>query len=350
MVLKDLPKKCEVVIWTPLSRWQLDLYHEGMQVLNSSENAEFVGSLSYLRQVLNHPYHLLYAAPPAQSDGTQDRLVAASGKFEFLDRMMPRFIAFGHKILIFAQMTTLLDLLELLLARRGIRFERIDGSTVVKERRRAAEAFQNDRQVSVLLLTTRAGGVGLNLQAADTVILLDSDWNPQVDLQAMDRAHRIGQSHPVLVIRLASPVPLDRGLLLRASGKIDIEQKVIGGGRFSGKSVPEDQVGLVRQIVSEARQKDAGLGKEATNLEDLNRLLSRSCEELMAFKASDLALMGPPAATASGAPEALEARLERAGRLLAEDLGDLRRAACGAEATADQPPAFKRLCVGRNRK
>jgi len=246
---------------------------------------------------------------------------------------LPRLIAFQHKVLIFAQMTSLLDLLELLLARHGILFERIDGNAVLKERQRSAKSFQTDPKVSVMLLTTRAGGVGLNLQAADTVILLDSDWNPQVDLQAMDRAHRIGQWKPVVVLRLMSPVQMDRGLLRRAHSKISMEQKVIGAGRFCAASFAseEAQKMVLEGIINEARlQEDNTVGRAATPLEDINRMIARSWDEQVAFDHADLELLGPPAATASGGPETTEQRLSRSGRLLQEE-GYI------------QLPAFKRL-------
>mmetsp|Transcript_178524 Transcript_178524/g.572129 ORF Transcript_178524/g.572129 Transcript_178524/m.572129 type:complete len:323 (-) Transcript_178524:136-1104(-) len=320
-----------------MSPWQSDLYTHGISKMDSTH--EFVGNLMHLRQVLNHPYHLVEGDLPV-GGSSGDRLLSASGKFELLDRLLPRLVAFKHKILIFAQMTTLLDMLELLLARRGIRFERIDGSTILRKRTMAADSFQRDPDVSVLLLTTRAGGVGLNLQAADTVVLFDSDWNPQVDLQAMDRAHRIGQYNPVLVIRLAVPVLLDRGVLSRANSKLDVEQKVIGFGRFSGRIGPEDGPGRLEQIISEARQKENGQGRVATPLDEVNRLLARSAEERAAWDASDLELLGPPAAKDDGTPETLEERLERAGRLLGAD---------DVQSDKFSQPAFKRLRTTKKR-
>eukprot|EP00913_Durusdinium_trenchii_P031617 g29607.t1 len=124
---------------------------------------------------------------------TAQRL-SVSGKFEFLDRILPRLVQFDHKVLIFAQMTSSLDLLQKMLERLGLPFTRIDGSKSLRQRSIAITAFQREPHVRVMLLTTRAGGLGLNLQVADTVIIFDCDWNPQADLQATDRAHRIGQT------------------------------------------------------------------------------------------------------------------------------------------------------------
>merc|ERR1712232_434649 len=144
----------------------------------------------------------------------KENIYRASGKFKFLDRILPRLWEFKHKTLIFSQTTTLLDMLEKLLKMKDMHFARIDGTMRVQRRRLAIQRFR-DAEVGILLLTTRAGGVGLNLQMADTVILLDSDWNPQADVQAMDRAHRLGQKNPVRIIRLMTPTGLDEGILKR---------------------------------------------------------------------------------------------------------------------------------------
>lgn len=117
-----------------------------------------------------------------------------------LDKLLPKLQAEGHKVLIFSQMTTMLDILQRFLAARGFTYERIDGTIRGQDRQAAIDRFSapgSDR--FVFLLSTRAGGVGINLTAADTVIIYDSDWNPQNDIQAQARAHRIGQTEEVKV-------------------------------------------------------------------------------------------------------------------------------------------------------
>jgi len=321
LVLADLPEKNEVVIWVPMSSWQKALYASSvrrLKCLGAGKGGAMPSSCSVmgLRKALNHPFHFIDGQSTVAEK--EENLYRASGKFEFLDRVLPRMLQFGHKILIFAQMTSLLDLLQQLLLRHGIRYQRIDGSMSMRRRRDALHSFRTEPETGVLLLTTRAGGLGLNLQVADTVILFDSDWNPQVDAQAMDRVHRIGQQRPVLVVRLMTPTALDRGMLARLDGKLGIEKKVISAGNFHHE---QDQDGscssLLQQLVREARQASPDGAAEATPLAEVSRLLARSPEERVAFDAADEALLGPPAASDTGAAEAAAERLERCGRLLA---------------------------------
>jgi len=280
-----------------------------------------VASCLVLRKAVNHPYHYLGKKERAQRATTQE-VIAASGKFEFLDRILPRLIKFDHKILIFAQMTSSLDLLEKMLQRLGLAFTRIDGSKSLRQRSIAITAFTREA-VPVMLLTTRAGGLGLNLQAADTVVLFDSDWNPQADLQASDRAHRIGQTRPVKVLRLMTPTALDRGLLERNGRKLDMERKVIRAGNFTQDSAPQN---LLKELVKEARSsKDSGL--RATDFFEVNRLLARSEEERDAFDTLDREL----GFTSKGG--SVEEQLERAGRLTLS--GEGRTYAKSARAVAE---------------
>ena len=325
-VLADLPPKTEIVLWLPLTRWQKVLYRRGLRTVQRMApkrrqvNAS-VASCLVLRKAVNHPYHYLGKKERAQRAATQE-VIAASGKFEFLDRILPRLIKFDHKILIFAQMTSSLDLLEKMLHRLGLAFTRIDGSKSLRQRSIAITAFTREA-VPVMLLTTRAGGLGLNLQAADTVILFDSDWNPQADLQASDRAHRIGQTRPVKVLRLMTPTALDRGLLERNGRKLDMERKVIRAGNFTQDSAPQN---LLKELVKEARSsKDSGL--RATDFFEVNRLLARSEEERDAFDTLDREL----GFTSKGG--SVEEQLERAGRLTLS--GEGRTYAKSARAVAE---------------
>jgi superfamily II DNA or RNA helicase len=203
-----------------------------------------------LRQVCNHPSLL------ADEWLADSSLVRASGKFETLHRLLPKLIAAGHTVLIFSQMTSTLDLLEDLCEMVGLSWLRIDGNTHAEDRAAALARFAEPQATErVFLLSTRAGGLGVNLQTADTVILFDSDWNPQADLQAQARAHRIGQVRDVLVIRLVSMGPPMRGarghtssyaasveelMLKRASVKLRTEAAVIGAGQFNHDAIARD--------------------------------------------------------------------------------------------------------------
>jgi SWI/SNF-related matrix-associated actin-dependent regulator of chromatin subfamily A member 5 len=131
------------------------------------------------------------------------------GKMAVLDKLLPKLKANGSRVLIFSQMTRLLDILEDYLVYRGYEYCRIDGSTSSEDRENSMEDFNKEGSTKfVFLLSTRAGGLGINLATADTVVLYDSDWNPQADLQAQDRAHRIGQKKPVNIYRFVTEVLL----------------------------------------------------------------------------------------------------------------------------------------------
>eukprot|EP00439_Symbiodinium_sp_Y106_P026619 s1592_g3.t1 len=316
-VLTDLPPKTEAVIWVPLSSWQKVLYRKGLRTIQRVAGAAKLSSGGVsasatsgmaLRKAVNHPYH--YLSKKAASGRPVEELIRASGKLEFLDRL----VKLGHKILIFAQLRTSLDFLERLLEHQGLKFSRIDGSTPSARRAEAVSNFRRDASITVMLLTTQAGGLGLNLQAADTVILFDSDWNPQSDLQACDRAHRIGQTRPVLAVRLMTPTAMDRGLLERSTKKLQMEKKIIRAGHFSDSSADMSK-SLLMQLVKEARQTNkAGSGHRASSLAEMNRLMARSDEEMEAFTQLDRGLLGE-----ANDASTTEEILEKAGRLVRID-------------------------------
>lgn len=145
-----------------------------------------------------------------------EHVVVNSGKMLLLDRLLLRLIARGSRTLIFTQMTRMLDILEDYCRMRSFSYCRLDGSTLGEERERQLEEFNAPSSPhSIFLLSTRAGGLGINLATADTVVIFDSDWNPQVDLQAMDRAHRIGQKKPVNVYRLIHEHTIEEKIIER---------------------------------------------------------------------------------------------------------------------------------------
>ena len=151
--------------------------------------------LIQLRKVCNHPYLFQNIEPEQTEDDTGEHLVTAAGKMIFVDKLLKRTISDGDQTLIFSGFTTMLDILEDFMYIRGYEYCRLDGNTGLEERETQIEEFvRPGSKKQVFLISTRAGGLGLNLMTASTVILYDSDWNPQVDLQAMDRAHRIGQT------------------------------------------------------------------------------------------------------------------------------------------------------------
>ena len=157
--------------------------------------------------------------PGTPLDVAFENLISSAGKLVLLDKLLPKLKSEGHRVLIFSQMSRMLDIIEDYLRGRGHELERIDGSVTGNLRQEAIDRFQNADDIFAFLLTTRAGGVGINLMAADTVIIYDSDWNPQNDLQAMDRAHRIGQKKQVIVYRLITENTVDVKIIERAEMK-----------------------------------------------------------------------------------------------------------------------------------
>jgi ATP-dependent DNA helicase len=224
-----------------------------------------------LRLCCNSPYNFFNPFLKAETEGAEtfasetepdETLVSTSGKMLLLDSLLPELIRSGHKVLIFSQFTTTLDLLGQYLDLRSWRYARIDGSVAQTDRQTQILAFNKPKSAKdakdVFILSTRAGGQGINLAAADTVILFDSDWNPQQDLQAMDRAHRIGQTRNVIVYRFATRNTVEQKLLESAEAKRRLEKLVIRKGG-----------------VRNDRGKTRGNEKEQ-EVEELQRLLRRS--------------------------------------------------------------------------
>eukprot|EP00744_Colponema_vietnamica_P007114 GILI01010266.1.p1 GENE.GILI01010266.1~~GILI01010266.1.p1 ORF type:complete len:934 (-),score=213.90 GILI01010266.1:87-2684(-) len=192
--------------------------------------------LMQLRKVCNHPYLM-----PGGWDGppflVSESIVRSSGKMVLLDKLLAKLFNDKdgkHKVLLFAQMTKMLDILEDYLDLRGYKFCRIDGNTSGLERDGQMASFNNPNSDKfIFLLSTRAGGLGINLQAANHVILYDSDWNPQMDLQAQDRAHRIGQKRSVRIYRFVTENSIEERIYKRALKKLYLDAMVVQQGRIN---------------------------------------------------------------------------------------------------------------------
>jgi len=154
--------------------------------------------------------------------------VKTSGKMVLLDKLLPKLRQEGHKILIFSQMVRMLDLISEYCDYKGFRHERLDGRVRGNERQKAIDRFETEPDSFLFLLSTRAGGVGINLTAADICIIFDSDWNPQNDVQAQARCHRIGQTKDVMIYRLITSRSFEQEMFDRASKKLGLEQAVLG--------------------------------------------------------------------------------------------------------------------------
>lgn len=243
-VEKSLPPRVETLVEVELTsmqkRWYRAVYEKNTDYLMGATGSRpsLNNVAMQLRKCCNHPYLLKGVEDDVVSRGTEaDRsnpafvmrsLVRSSGKMVLLDKLLPRLKQEGHRVLIFSQMVRVLDLLEDYVNYKGYGYERIDGGTKGSERQNAIDRYSGDDSKFVFLLCTRAGGVGINLTAADTVIIFDSDWNPQNDIQAQARCHRIGQTKSVQVYRLVTRNTYEHHMFSIASRKLGLDRAVLG--------------------------------------------------------------------------------------------------------------------------
>ncbi|KAK8660877.1 hypothetical protein V6N13_051785 [Hibiscus sabdariffa] len=286
-VEKYLPGKSQVILKCDLSAWQKAYYQQVTEkgrvgLDNGSGKSKSLQNLTMqLRKCCNHPYLFV----PTHNMWQREEIVRASGKFELLDRLLPKLHRTGHRVLLFSQMTHLMNILEIYLRLNNFMYLRLDGSTKTEERGTLLKKFNApDSPYFMFLLSTRAGGLGLNLQTADTVIIFDSDWNPQMDQQAEDRAHRIGQKKEVRVFVLVSVGSIEEVILERAKQKMGIDAKVIQAGLFNTTSTAQDRKEMLEEIM---RRGTSSLGTDVPSEREINRLAARSDDEFRMFEQMD---------------------------------------------------------------
>ncbi|XP_019055764.1 PREDICTED: probable ATP-dependent DNA helicase CHR12 isoform X2 [Nelumbo nucifera] len=286
-VEKFLPGKIQVILKCDLSAWQKVYYQQVTNVgrvgldTGSGKSKSLQNLSMQLRKCCNHPY--LFVGE--YNMWRKEEIVRASGKFELLDRLLPKLQKAGHRVLLFSQMTRLIDILEIYLQLHDFKYLRLDGSTKTEERGALLKQFNApDSPIFMFLLSTRAGGLGLNLQTADTVIIFDSDWNPQMDQQAEDRAHRIGQKKEVRVFVLISVGSIEEVILERAKQKMGIDAKVIQAGLFNTTSTAQDRREMLQEIM---RRGTDSLGTDVPSEREINRLAARTEEEFWLFEKMD---------------------------------------------------------------
>ncbi|KAF8601203.1 SNF2 family DNA-dependent ATPase [Ceratobasidium sp. AG-I] len=235
-----LPKK-EVNIYVGLTdmqrKWYRSVLEKDIEAVNGltggkkEGKARLMNIVMQLRKVTCHPY-LFDGAEPGPPYTTDEHLIDNAGKMVILDKLLKRMKSKGSRVLIFSQMSRVLDILEDYCLFRSYQYCRIDGGTAHEDRISAIDEYNKPgSEKFIFLLTTRAGGLGINLTSADIVVLYDSDWNPQADLQAMDRAHRIGQTKQVYVYRFITEGSVEERMLERAAQKLRLDQLVIQQGR-----------------------------------------------------------------------------------------------------------------------
>uniref|UniRef100_A0AAR2L2M8 DNA helicase n=1 Tax=Pygocentrus nattereri TaxID=42514 RepID=A0AAR2L2M8_PYGNA len=246
-VEKNLAPKEETIIEVELTNIQKKYYRAILEKnfaflakgANQHNMPNLINTMMELRKCCNHPYLITGAEEkilesfrknhnPDAPDFQLQAMIQAAGKLVLIDKLLPKLIAGGHKVLIFSQMVRCLDILEDYLIQRRYTYERIDGRVRGNLRQAAIDRFcKVDSDRFVFLLCTRAGGLGINLTAADTCIIFDSDWNPQNDLQAQARCHRIGQSKAVKVYRLITRNSYEREMFDKASLKLGLDKAVL---------------------------------------------------------------------------------------------------------------------------
>ncbi|KAL5565845.1 hypothetical protein UlMin_029009 [Ulmus minor] len=299
-VEKSLPPKIERILRVEMSPLQKQYYkwilERNFHDLNKGVRGNQVSLLNIvveLKKCCNHPFLFEsadhgYGGDSSINDSSKlERIVLSSGKLVILDKLLVRLHETKHRVLIFSQMVRMLDILAEYMLLRGFQFQRLDGSTKAELRHQAMEHFNAPGSDDFcFLLSTRAGGLGINLATADTVIIFDSDWNPQNDLQAMSRAHRIGQQDVVNIYRFVTSKSVEEDILERAKKKMVLDhlviQKLNAEGRLEKKETKKGSYFDKNELSAILRFGAEELFKEEKNDEESKkRLLSMDIDEIL---------------------------------------------------------------------
>uniref|UniRef100_A0A8C9NLX2 Chromodomain-helicase-DNA-binding protein 4 n=1 Tax=Serinus canaria TaxID=9135 RepID=A0A8C9NLX2_SERCA len=301
-VFKNMPSKTELIVRVELSPMQKKYYKyiltRNFEALNARGGGNQVSLLNVvmdLKKCCNHPYLFPVAAmeAPKMPNGMYDgsALIRASGKLLLLQKMLKNLKEGGHRVLIFSQMTKMLDLLEDFLEHEGYKYERIDGGITGNMRQEAIDRFNAPgAQQFCFLLSTRAGGLGINLATADTVIIYDSDWNPHNDIQAFSRAHRIGQNKKVMIYRFVTRASVEERITQVAKKKMMLTHLVVrpGLGSKTGSMSKQElddilKFGTEELFKDEATEGDNKEGEDSSVIhyddKAIERLLDRNQDE-----------------------------------------------------------------------
>ncbi len=295
-VEKSVPPKEEIKVFCPLSEMQqfwyksllmreTKLLQKGVTAVERGEETEtktqyqqLNNLLMHLRKCVCHPF--LFDGVETDPDETSlEELVDSSGKLAILAKLLPKLQSAGHRVVMFSQFTSMLDILEDFLRMSGYQYCRLDGSTNRVQRTVDISSFNaKDSPYFIFLMSTRAGGLGVNLQTADTAILFDSDWNPQADLQAMARVHRIGQTKKVHVYRMVTRGTVEERIIQRAEKKLYLDQMVNRGSTAQAEKLEKLGTDALMKMLTFGADKilSADNVDEGLSDADLDRLIDRS--------------------------------------------------------------------------
>jgi len=281
-VLKNMPSKSECIVRTNLAPAQKKVYKNiltrNFEALNSKGGAQvsLLNIMMELKKCANHPYLLPGPAEdaPIGPNGLFEvnAMVKACGKLTLLKKMLDQLKVQGHRVLIFSQMTKMLDLLEDFLDGINLRYERIDGGITGSMRQEAIDRFNKpNAEQFVFLLSTRAGGLGINLATADTVIIYDSDWNPHNDIQAFSRAHRIGQQNKVMIYRFVTRNTVEERVTQVAKKKMMLTHLVVQPGMAGGgkSNLSKKEIDDILKFGTEELFKEEELNEDGESANDI---------------------------------------------------------------------------------
>jgi len=280
-VLKNMPSKSECIVRTNLAPLQKKVYKNiltrNFEALNSKGGAQvsLLNIMMELKKCANHPYLLPGPAEeaPLAPNGLFEinAMIKTCGKLTLLTKMLKQLKAEGHRVLIFSQMTKMLDLLEDFLDGVGYKYERIDGGITGTVRQEAIDRFnKTNAEQFVFLLSTRAGGLGINLATADTVIIYDSDWNPHNDIQAFSRAHRIGQQNKVMIYRFVTRNTVEERVTQVAKKKMMLTHLVVQSGPMGSKNnLSKKEIDDILKFGTEELFKEEELNEDGESPNDI---------------------------------------------------------------------------------
>eukprot|EP00051_Salpingoeca_urceolata_P016866 m.226706 g.226706 ORF g.226706 m.226706 type:complete len:1728 (+) comp18803_c0_seq1:562-5745(+) len=293
-VEKSLPPKSEQILRVDMTQAQKSLYRliieRNFSALRQAkaQSTSLLNIVMELKKTANHTF-LVQEQPVLDAAAALRALRRGSGKMMLLDKLLTKLSDKGHRVLIFSQMVTMLDVLAQYLRLRGFLFQRLDGGVRHELRKQALDHFNApDSKDFCFLLSTRAGGLGINLATADTVIIFDSDWNPQNDLQAMARAHRIGQKKKVSIYRLVTRGTVEEDILERAKQKMVLDHLIIQRMDTSGilsarktqaPNFDKDELNAIMKFGAEELFKDADVdGDKQLEEMDIDEVLKQAEE------------------------------------------------------------------------